>query len=53
MDSELRDAKDPDCAGKTEINEYIEDLEVEIFITNQNLDFIDEAKYYKKPLNPI
>ena len=27
-----------------------EDLEVEIYITNQNLDFIDEAKYYKKPL---
>ena len=49
----MRNDKDPDCAGETEIDKYIEDLEVEIYITDQSLDFIDEAKYYKKPLNPI
>ena len=41
---------DPPCANSQEIDEYLKDLEVEIYVTNLDLDFGDWDKYGAEPL---
>ena len=53
MNSPLRSPHDPQCADSSEIDSYIEDIEVDTFITNENLDFNDKSKYRNKALGPM
>ena len=53
MNSPSRSPNDPQCADSSEIDSYIEDIEVDTFIINENLDFADKTKYLNKALGPI
>ena len=53
MNSPLRSVDDPKCAEESEIDDYIEDIEVDTFITYENLDFDDKMKYLTKALVPM